>query len=467
MLAPRPVATDSPYWNPKTETLDRARIEALQLAKLSRQCEWAAARSPWYRRRFADVGFDPEGLSSLDDLRRIPLLTRDEWMASQDAAPPYGEIPVIGGEGAIRLHTTSGTTGRGPLRALDSRKDWAWIAEMWCYGIWGCGVRSDDTSYIAFGYGSFIGFWGLHYAMEKMGVLNVPGGAQSTEARVLQIVDFGATVIAATPTYAIRLAQEAARLDVDLPASKVSRLILSGEPAGSIPQTKALIEELWGAKAYDTAGMTEIGTIMVFECSQQPGGTHIIEDHVLEEVLDPISLEPVAYGERGERVVTSFGRGSTPLLRYRTGDLVCRVPASNCSCGRGFDIYEGGILGRVDDMKLIRGTNVYPRAIEAIVREYPEIEEFQAVVFHEGIRDEIKLRVEVSPDSSPEAWEALRESLHRRLGHAHEGLNFQIERAGAGELPRFELKAKRMIDLRESPVAGQTANAPTPAGTAP
>jgi len=447
------VGTGSPYWNPKTETLDHARIEALQLAKLRVQLEWAAARSPWYQRSFAAEGFEPAQLRTLDDLRRIPFLTRDDWMASQETQPPYGELPTIDGSGAIRIHTTSGTTGRGPLRALDSRKDWAWIAEMWCYGIWGCGIRPGDTAYIAFGYGSFIGFWGLHYAMEKIGVLNVPGGAQTTEARVLQIVDFGATVVAATPTYAIRLAQEGERLGIDLRGSNVSRLILSGEPAGSIPQTKALIEELWDAKAFDTAGMTEIGTIMVFECAHQPGGTHIIEDHVLEEVLDPLSLEPVPFGERGERVVTSFGRGTVPLLRYRTGDLVCRVPASTCSCGRGFEIYEGGLLGRVDDMKLIRGTNVYPRAIEAIVREFPDVEEFQAVIFHEGIRDEIKLRVELSPESSHDAWEHLRDDLHRRLAHAHEGLNFQLERAAHGELPRFELKAKRMIDLRESPIA--------------
>ena len=460
--------TESPYWNPKTETLDRERLEALQLAKLRRQCEWAAARSPWYRRRFTSDAFDPGQLNSLDDLRRIPILTRDDWMTSQEAKPPYGEIPVLGGEEAIRVHTTSGTTGRGPLRALDSRKDWAWIAEMWCYGIWGCGIRPLDTAYIAFGYGSFIGFWGLHYAMEKVGVLNVPGGAQTTESRVLQIVDFGATVVAATPTYALRLAQEAARLDIDLHGSAVSRLILSGEPAGSIPQTKALIEELWGAKAFDTAGMTEIGTIMVFECAHQPGGTHIIEDHVIEEVLDPVTLEPVGVGERGERVVSSFGRGTIPLLRYRTGDLVCRVPASACSCGRGFDIYEGGILGRVDDMKVIRGTNVYPRAIEAIVREYPEVDEFQTVISHEEIRDEITLRVEMKPDWPAESWGQLCDSLHRRLGHAHEGLNFRIERAGPGALPRFELKAKRMIDLRESPVAPVKASAaPGSAGPAP
>jgi phenylacetate-CoA ligase len=229
-------------------------------------------------------------------------------------------------------------------------------------------------------------------------------------------------------------------------------VILSGEPAGSIPQTKALIEEQWGAKAFDTAGMTEIGTIMVFECEHQPGGTHIIEDNMIEEVIDPATMEPVAHGERGERVVTSFGRGAIPLIRYRTGDLVCKVPASTCSCGRGFDIYEGGILGRVDDMRIVRGTNVYPRAIEAIVREFREIDEFQTLITREGIRDEITLRVEMKPDWAVERWELLSDDLHRRLALAHEGLNFRVEQAEAGELPRFELKAKRTVDMREQPI---------------
>src|SRR5664279_3606666 len=182
------LAAVSEYWNPKVETLGRSQLEALQLAKLRRQTAWAKERSPWFRRTLAE--FDPASLSSLSDLRRLPMLTRDDWMNSQFEHPPYGELPTIGGDGAIRVHTTSGTTGRGPLRALDSRKDWAWIAEMWSYALWGCGVRPGDTAYIAFGYGSFIGFWGLHYAMEKLGVLNVPGGAQPTEERVRQIIDF-------------------------------------------------------------------------------------------------------------------------------------------------------------------------------------------------------------------------------------------------------------------------------------
>jgi phenylacetate-CoA ligase len=443
--------TASPYWNPKTETLPREQLETLQLAKLRYLCEWAQARSPWYRESFRRGNFSPGQLTSLADLRRAPVLTRDDWMGSQEAHPPYGTLPTVGPEQAIRLHTTSGTTGRMPLRALDTRKDWSWAAEMWAYGVWGCGVRPRDVAYIAFGYGSFIGFWGLHYAMEKVGVLNIPGGAQTTESRVKQILDFGATVVASTPTYALRLAQEAERLGLDLRGSAVERVILSGEPAGSIPETKALVEEQWGAKAYDTAGMTEIGSIIMFECTEQPGGAHIIEDHVIEEVVDPETLEPVAYGEVGERIVTSFGRGGVPLLRYRTADLVRKVPASRCTCGRGFDIYDGGILGRVDDMKLIRGTNVYPRAIEGIVRTFPSVEEFQVVLTREDHRDEITLKIELGAGLGEDDWPAMRERLRGELAAAHEGLNFRVERAADGALPRFELKAKRLLDLRDAP----------------
>jgi phenylacetate-CoA ligase len=393
---------ESPYWNPKTETLPRAELGALQLVKLRHLCEWAAARSPFYRRSFAAAGFRPDQLRTLDDLRRIPLLTRADWMASQAAAPPYGELPVIGPEAAIRLHTTSGTSGKEPLRALDTRKDWAWAAEMWAYGVWGCGIRPSDTSYIAFGYGSFIGFWGLHYAMEKVGVLNIPGGAQPTESRARQIVDFGATAVASTPTYAIRLAQEAQKLGLNLPASRVRRVILSGEPCPH--QTKSLIEGLWGAKAYDTAGMTEISTIFMFECAEQPGGAHLIEDHLIEEVLDPAG-EPVGYGEDGERVVTSFGRSAIPLIRYRSSDLVRKLPAATCPCGRTTDLYDGGVIGRVDDMLLVRGTNVYPRAVEGIVREFGEIVEFQIRLFtSETLRDEIALRVELPPSFDAARW---------------------------------------------------------------
>ncbi|MGI9092114.1 MAG: phenylacetate--CoA ligase family protein [Mycobacteriales bacterium] len=439
---------DSPYWNPKMETLPREQLRALQLAKLRRVVRWAE-RSEHYRGTLAAAGVGPDDLSTWDDVRRLPFLTRPEWMAAQERRPPYGTLPVAGHERAIRLHTTSGTSGKTPLRALDSRKDWAWAAEMWCYGMWAAGIRSSDVGYVAFGYGSFIGFWGLHYGLEKLGALVIPGGAQPTEQRVRQIVDFGATVVASTPTYALRLAQEAQRLGIDLRSSSVRTVILSGEPAGSIPETKALIEEQWGAIACDTAGMTEISTIFMFECSHQPGGAHIIEDHVLEEVVDTATGEPVGYGEPGERVVTSFGRSMIPLIRYRTADLVVKVPANRCSCGRTFDIYDGGVRGRVDDMTKVRGTNVYARAVEAIVRHRPEIEEFQIRITTEQIRDEIALLVELSGQTGDDPrWPELSDWLHKELAAAHEGLNFRVALAPPDTLPRFELKAKRLLDER-------------------
>jgi phenylacetate-CoA ligase len=438
----------SPYWNPRTETMPRAGLEDLQLRKLRRTLQWTDSQVPYLSKKLHDAGVNAEQITSLDDLRRIPFTTRDEWMQGQIDHPPYGPILAAPEEAAIRYHMTSGTTGRTPIRVLDSMKDWEWIAEMWCYGFWGFGIRPEDTVFFAFSYGTFVGFWGAHYACEKIGCLVLPGGNMTTDARVKQIMDMGATVVCSTPTYALRMAQEANSLGIDLASGPVKRLILSGEPAGSIPATKKLIEDEWGAKAGDTAGMTELGTIMIFECEHQPGGTHIIEDHYIEEVIDPETDEPVGYGERGERVVTSFGRGFIPVIRYRTRDLVVKVPADTCSCGRTFDIFDGGIRGRVDDMKLVRGTNVYPRAVEAIVREHREIVEFQIHLFTaDGIRDEIEVLIEVPGGGVDRA--ALCDRLSVALAEAHEGLRIPVRVVDDDSLPRFELKAKRVLDERE------------------
>lgn len=441
----------SEYWNPKNETLPKDQLRALQLKKLQRLTEWAYVQSPFHRRKFDAAGFKPEQLKTLDDIRRIPFMTREEWMESQMAHPMFGDLPAVEHDKAVRYHLTSGTTGRTPIRVLDGMKDWEWIAEMWCYGFWAFGVRPEDIVYFAFSYGSFIGFWGAHYCCEKIGALVIPSGAMTTEARVKQIVEMGATTVCATPTYALRLWQVASEMGIDLAKeSKVNKVIVSGEPAGSIPAVKRQLEQAWGAKCGDTAGMTEIGTIMIFECSHQPGGTHIIEDHYIEEVVDHATGEPVPYGEKGERVVTSFGRGFIPLIRYRTKDLVVKVPHTTCTCGRTGDIYFGGIQGRWDDMKLIRGTNVYPRAVEAIVREYDVIDEFQIVIDRPGLEDEITVRFEVKP-----GWDIdvdhLARQLKKDLADAHEGLRFNLEPAEHGSLPRFELKAKRLVDKR--PVA--------------
>jgi phenylacetate-CoA ligase len=440
--------SESPYWNSKTETMPREELGRLKGLRLRRLVQRAFERSPFHRRLLEQAGVTPEQVRGLEDLERLPFTTRDAWMEDQVAHPPFGDLLTRPPDEAIRYHTTSGTSGRTPLRALDTRLDWKWIAECWCYGFHGFGVRAADRVFFAFSYGTFIGFWGAHYGTEKMGCLVLPSGNMNTANRVHLIDEMKATVVCATPTYALRLAQEARELGVDLEHGSVRRLILSGEPAGSIPATKRLIEEAWGAKAADTAGMTEIGTIMMFECERQPGGTHIIEDHFIEEVVDPATGEPVGYGERGERVVTSFGRGMIPLIRYRTRDLVVKQPHDRCTCGRTWDLYEGGIQGRVDDMLLVRGTNVYPRAVEAIVREYAAVDEFQIYLWTaDGIRDEIAVRCEVRVGYEDQ-WDAVARRLRTDLAGNTEGLGFKVERVPQASLPRFELKAKRVKDDR-------------------
>jgi phenylacetate-CoA ligase len=442
------MAAASEYWNPKNETLSREDLRALQLLKLRRLCEWAHARSRFHRRRWDAAGFHPEQLRTLDDLHRIPFMTRGEWMEAQQETPPFGALLAVPPELAVRYHLTSGTTGRTPLRVLDSMRDWEWIAEMWAYGLWGFGLRPRDVVLFAFSYGTFIGFWGAHYACEKIGCLVLSTGNATTETRVRTIVEMGVTTVCSTPTYALRMWQVASEMGIDLARdANVGRVVVSGEPAGSIPSVKRQLEQAWGAKVGDTAGMTEIGTIMIFECRHQPGGTHILEDHFIEETLEYGGDRVVPYGEKSERVVTSFGRGFIPLIRYRTNDLVVKVPHDTCACGRTGDIYIGGIQGRWDDMKLIRGTNVYPRAVESIVRECAAVDEFQIVVTREGLHDEITVFVELKRGREAH-WTDLHRRLQKDLSEAHEGLRFGVELAEANSLPRYELKARRLVDKR-------------------
>ena len=232
--------TYSEFWNPKNETLPRDQLQALQLLKLRRLCEWAYAKTKFHQRRFDAAGFHPEQLKTLDDIRRIPFMTREEWMESQVQHPMFGELLSTDPTNAIRYHLTSGTTGRTPIRVLDSIKDWEWSAEMWCYGLWGFGVRPEDTVYFAFGYGSFIGFWGAHYGCEKLGALVIPGGAQTTEARVKQIVEMGATVVCSTPTYALTLWQKARELGIDLAKeARSARLSSPASQPGPFPPSSA------------------------------------------------------------------------------------------------------------------------------------------------------------------------------------------------------------------------------------
>lgn len=442
---PRPID----YWNPTTERMPRAELEALQLRKLRTLVSWAIARSPFWRRKLAGVA--PERLRSMDDLRRLPFLTKDELLADQEASPPYGTAITCSPSLAVAYHHTSGTTGRSPLRVFETRRDWDWGADAWARALYAFGLRRSDIVYFPFGYGPFIGFWGAHYAVQKIGCQAVAGGAQPSEHRIRQIIELGATAVVATPSYALRLITIAEQMGVDLARdTRVELLLHAGEPGASIPATKAILERKWGAHAGDFAGMTETAGISAFECAAKSGGIHIAEDHFIEEVIHPETGEPVPMGELGERVTTALGIGSLPIIRYRTRDLVRRVPAGSCPCGRGFDLYQGGILGRTDDMRIVRGTNVHPSAVEGVVRRFEQIREFRIVVRRAADQVE-EITVELEP--LPEVPEATRQAMAVRvadeLAYAHEGLRFDVRLVEPGTLPTFELKARRLVDLRE------------------
>lgn len=440
-------AKASKYWNPKYETAGRDEIRALQLRKLKGLVNWAYTNSPLWQEKFDGAGLKPEDIKSLQDITLIPYLTRDELAQTQTANPPYGKILCVSPEKAIRYHQTSGSSGKAPLRILDGWKDWEWVSEMWCYGMYAFGVRPDDVVYLAYGYGNFIGFWGAHYAAEKIGALTIPSGGLTSEDRIKKIIELGVTVLVCTPTYAIRLAQVAAEMGIDLKSqSKVRLLIHAGEPGANVPSTKKMLSQLWGAKVGDFPGMSETGGSTSYECEAQSGGIHIIEDHYIQEVID-CDGRPLGYGEKGELILTCFGRATLPMIRYRTGDLVERVPHTTCSCGRTFDLYRGGILGRADDMKIIRGTNVFPSAVENIVRKFADIVEFQIILFKlQGI-DQVKVQVELKDSPEINNQQEIIQGLGQALYDANK-LKFIIEVMSAGMLPKFELKAKRLQDLR-------------------
>lgn len=438
------------YWNPTTELMPREQLAALQLSRLQTLVAWAYARSPFWRRKLDAARVAPETIRTLADLRRLPFLTKEELIAEQAESPPYGGLLTAPASLAVAYHHTSGTTGPTPYRAIQSRRDWSWGANAWARALYAFGVRETDIVYLPFGYGPFIGFWGAHYAIQRIGATTIPGGAQTSEARIRQIVDSGATAIVATPSYAIRLGQVAAELGIDLATeTRVAMTLHAGEPGPCIPSTRALLEGIWGAHAGDFLGMTETAGITAYECSEKPGGLHISEDYFLEEVLRPGSDEPVPMGEIGERVCTSLAIGLMPILRYRTGDLVRRVPGGECPCGRTFDLYQGGVVGRADDMRVIRGTNVYPTTVEALVRCYQEIREFRIVLTRVRHIDEITVEIEPRAGTPSADIERLVPRLARDLADAHEGLRFNVTAVPEGTLPVFELKAKRLIDLRE------------------
>jgi phenylacetate-CoA ligase len=254
--------------------MPRPELAALQLQRLQTMVAWAYARSPFWQRKMDAATVRPESLETLDDLRRFPFLTKRELVEEQVVHPPYGELLTAPAPVSIAYHQTSGTMGGTPYRALESSRDWAWGANAWARALYAFGVRSTDLVYLPFNYGPFIGFWGAHYAVQRIGATTMAGGGQPSKVRIQQIIDSGASAIVATPSYAIALGNTAAEMGVDLARdTRVELVLMAGEPGGSIPATKALIEGIWGAHAGDFMGMTETAGITAYECNEKCGGS--------------------------------------------------------------------------------------------------------------------------------------------------------------------------------------------------
>jgi phenylacetate-CoA ligase len=410
----------------------RSSIEAHQLARLQEGLGRILPRNRFYQQKFAAISTT---INTLADFSRWPFTTKQELVADQEAHPLFGSNLTYPLSDYIRLHQTSGTTGK-PLKILDTQESWDWWAECWTSVYRAAGVGRDDIVFLAFGFGPFIGFWSAYEGAKRIGALTVPGGGMDSLQRLRAIQEIGATVLVCTPSYALRLAEVAQEQGMDMHESSIRVTIHAGEPGTSIPATRERIERAWGARAFDHAGMTEMGAYG-FACSQQQG-IHVNEGEFIAEILDPRTGQPAQEGQTGELILTNLGRWGSPALRYRTGDLV-RHGGYQCACERGFLLLAGGVLGRADDMLIVRGVNVYPSALANVLHRFPEVAEYRVIVTREGTMDEIALQVECPIELVSTIQDELRIALNLRI---------PIERVERGSLPRFELKAKRVKDRR-------------------
>ena len=421
------------------ETLEPDDLGRHQRRRLSELLDSVLATNAFIRQKYDGLRFD----AMVDPLDRLPLTTRAEIQQDQIDHPPYGSNLTLDIARYTRHHQTSGSMGV-PLRWLDTPESWDWWKRCWAIIFAAAGLTREDRVFIPFSFGPFIGFWGAFESAVALGNFCLPAGGMTTTARIRYMLDHAASFVCCTPTYALHMAEVAEAEDIDLTASPVRGLIVAGEPGGNIPSTRAQIEARWGARVFDHCGMTEIGP-WGFECVEAPGGIHVMESEFIAEVIDPTSEEPVPEGDCGELVLTNLGRVGSPLIRYRTGDQIC-LTHGRCRCGRWFARAEGGILGRLDDMILVRGNNVFPSVVEGVIREFDEVAEFRLEVISRGALTQLRIVLEPkaggSSESSGRLADRVRDTVRDRLHFAPETIVVK-----PGTLPRFELKAKRLVRL--------------------
>lgn len=431
----------SPYFNREMETLSRVEIEALQLQRLQ-QTVAHCMQSPFYKKRFEEIGLKPEAIQSLQDLRKIPFTTKQDLRDTY----PFGMASVPLRE-CVRLHSSSGTTGT-PTVILHTQRDLDEWANQVARNLWMVGLRPDDVFQNSSGYGMFTGGLGFQYGAERLGMLTIPAAAGNSLRQIKFMTDFGTTALHAVPSYVTRLREVMDSVGVDPRRDTKLRVLAIGAEPHSEEQRRR-IEEMMGVKAYNSFGMSEMcGPGVGFECPEQ-NGLHFWEDYYIVEIVDPETLEPVPDGEVGELVLTTLCREAMPLLRYRTRDLT-RVLGRSCPCGRNH-VRLDRMRGRSDDMMVLRGVNIFPIQIEKILMQFPELaNNYLITLTTDDDNDNMLVEVELE-ELFTDDYQRL-QALQKRIQRALKDeilLTPHVKLVPKNTLPVSDGKAVRVIDKRK------------------
>jgi phenylacetate-CoA ligase len=422
---------------PRTTFEQRRRLERLepealaqhQLQRLNALLAKVVPHNHFYAEKLADLSLPLESTEQLADL---PFTFKDELVQ-----PVHGDFaanltyPI---EDYVRFHRTSGTRGR-PIAVLDTLDDWSWWIDTWQYVLDAAELGSEDRVFMAFSFGPFIGFWAAHEAAVARGSLVIPGGGLSTLARLELIQSNGVTALFCTPSYALHMAEVASQNQIDTASLDVRRIVVAGEPGGSIPAVRDRIEAAWNARVIDHAGASEVGAWGYADAEGR--GLHVVESEFIAEFLSVETGGAAAEEELSELVLTTLGRSGCPVIRYRTGDLV--KPTWNAAGENRFVLLEGGVLGRADDMLVVRGVNVFPSSVEQILRSFPEVVEYRMIAHRLGAMDALTVEIEDRLDQPARVAKELRLRL---------GLRVEVRCVPTGSLPRFEGKGRRFVDRR-------------------
>ncbi|HXZ55915.1 MAG TPA: phenylacetate--CoA ligase [Burkholderiales bacterium] len=431
-------------FDPAVEVMPRAKLRTLQLKRLKQTVKNAWNHVPVHRKRMLQRGIKPGDIRSLDDLSLLPFTVKGDLRDHY----PFG-LFAQPRETLVRLHASSGTTGK-PTVVGYSEKDISTWADLMARTMACGGARPGDVVHNAYGYGLFTGGLGAHYGGERLGATVVPVSGGATERQIVLIQDFGARVLCATPSYALSIAEVAEKQGVDLRKSRLEIGIFGAEP-WSEAMRKQLDERL-GIKSVDIYGLSEImGPGVAAECVEERDGLHGWEDHFLFEVIDPDTGKDVPEGKMGELVITTLTKEALPMIRYRTRDIT-RLSTERCGCGRTH-LRIKRITGRNDDMLIIRGVNVYPSQVEAVLVDLPDVApHYQLVVEREGAMDRLTVEVEIAPGLSgtANAYAVIADRVRHHIKSLI-GVTTEVKVKQPGELPRSQGKAVRVRDLRPKP----------------